>query len=367
MSTLLEHKIAFSSLKGLNLALGRRLLSSVVDERFFFEATESQLSAAVGSKNKIFDAAYRGEVLAEARREADYVLMSNIRFHYFTDEDFPARLLECDDAPMGFFTFGDCDLNSGHVVSIVGTRHATPYGLAFINNLVADLSRKLDGLVIVSGLAYGADIAAHRAAVANNVPTVAVFGHGLEMVYPAAHRSDAAAIIKAGGSVLTEYHHSTPIHRANFLMRNRIVAGLSDCVIVVESAVKGGALATARIASQYGRDVFALPGRTSDIYSQGCNSLIASNVAGLVQSADDVISAMGWQAKPEEGDQQQMFVELSETEQLVVDYLRANSEAQINKLSVDTGLQMGRLMSVLVDLEFKGLILNYPGGRYRLA
>lgn len=221
--------------------------------------------------------------------------------------------------------------------------------------------------MIVSGLAYGADIAAHRAAVANNVPTVAVFGHGLEMVYPAAHRSDAAAIIKAGGSVLTEYHHSTPIHRANFLMRNRIVAGLSDCVIVVESAVKGGALATARIASQYGRDVFALPGRTSDIYSQGCNSLIASNVAGLVQSADDVISAMGWQAKPEEGDQQQMFVELSETEQLVVDYLRANSEAQINKLSVDTGLQMGRLMSVLVDLEFKGLILNYPGGRYRLA
>lgn len=367
MNTDVTYKIAFASLKGLNMVLGQQLLSAVGSEENFFNASESQLGALIGSKNKLLTKAVRDKALDEASTEAEFITANNISFKYFTDPAFPARLKECDDAPLGIFTIGNCDLNKKHFVSIVGTRHATPYGLSFINNLVSDLSEKIDDLVIVSGLAYGADIAAHRAALDNDIPTIAVFAHGLSTVYPAAHRNDAAKIVQRDGMVVTEYFHSAPIHRGNFLSRNRIVAGLSDCLVVVESAVKGGALVTARIAVQYNRDVFALPGRISDPYSAGCNALIAGNDAALIRNADDLISAMRWTPHPTEACQKEMFPELTDQEQAVIDYLTANSESRINKLSVDLNITISRLMSVLVDLEFKGLIINYPGGLYRLA
>lgn len=361
------YKIAFASLKGINMILGQQLLSAVGSEENFFNASESQLGALLGVNNKLLSKSYRDKILEDARAEAGYIKANNVSFIYFTDSGFPVRLTECDDAPLGLFAVGNCDLNKSHFVSIVGTRHVTPYGMSFINNLVADISKKIDDVVIVSGLAYGADIAAHRAALNNGIPTIAVFAHGLSTVYPAAHRNDAARIVKSSGMVLTEYFHTAPIHRGNFLSRNRIVAGLSDCVVVAESAIKGGALVTARIASQYNRDVFALPGRISDIYSAGCNALIAKNEAALIQNADDLISAMRWVTKPEEASQEEMFPELTEQEQAVIDYLVENSEARLNKLSVDLNITISRLMSLLVDLEFKGLILNYPGGLYRLA
>lgn len=367
MDLRLEYRIAFSRLKGVTPSIGSRLLALTGGEENFFTATCSQLKALVGSDSPILADNYRSRLLEAARREADFIRANSIRFIYFSDPCYPYRLLECDDAPLSLFGLGECDLNARHIVSIVGTRHATPYGISFINSLVKGIAESVGDVVIVSGLAYGADIAAHRAAMKSGLKTAAVFAHGLNTVYPSAHRNDAAAIIRDGGAVLTEYTHADPIHRANFLARNRIIAGLADCTVVAESAEKGGAIVTARIAGSYNRDVFALPGRSSDPYSRGCNRMIAANSAALIQDADDLIDAMRWDRKPTEGNQPQLFPQLSENEQTVVDLLKTNGEARLNEISIKTAIPIGRLMSVLVDLEFKGIIINYPGGKYMLA
>jgi DNA processing protein len=216
-------------------------------------------------------------------------------------------------------------------------------------------------------LAYGIDIAAHTASLRHKVPTVAVLAHGLNTIYPASHRNVAADIARGGGMLVTDYRSIDAIHKGNFVARNRIVASLCDCLVVAESADKGGALITAGIADSYGRDVMALPGRTSDKYSAGCNRLISNNVAALVESADDIIKAMRWTPKVEEGFQTTLSMELTAEEQAVVDYLSQHDEAQINQLCVALNSSVSKLMALLIEMEFKGLILTYPGGRYRLA
>lgn len=361
----LVYRIAFSALKGLNLALGRSLLALVGSEQAFFEADESFLRTLLLGNSAILSRTYRDSVLEAARREADFIAVNNITPLYFTDSAYPRRLLECEDAPMMLYSIGSCNLNATHTVGIVGTRHATPYGMNFVNGLVAELSRQIDDVVIVSGLAYGIDITAHRASLANNVPTVAVFAHGLSTVYPGVHRHDAATIVKKGGSVITDYFHDAPIHKGNFLARNRIVAGLCDAIVVVESAEKGGSLITAKIAAGYNRDVFALPGRTSDTYSKGCNRLISKNVAALIQSPDDLIDEMGWYRKIADGGQTQLSFEFTSDQQAVIDYLTEKGEGRINEISIALNFPVHRLLPTLVDLEFKGAIINFPGGLYR--
>lgn len=362
----LVYRIAFSSLKGLNLALGRNLLSLVGSEQAFFEAEESFLKTILLGNSAILSRSYRDSVLDAARREADFIAVNRkVAPLYFTDPAYPRRLLECEDAPMMLYTVGSCDLNAAHAVSLVGTRHATPYGMKFVNDLVAELARQIDDLIIISGLAYGIDITAHRASIANNVPTVAVFAHGLSSVYPGSHRHDAATIAKNGGAVVTDYFHDAKIHKGNFIARNRIIAGLCDALVVVESAEKGGSLITANIAAGYNRDVFALPGRNSDTYSKGCNRLISKNVAALIQSPDDFIDAMGWYRKVSDIGQTQLVFELTADQQAVVDYLEEKSEGRINDISIALNIPVNRLLPTLVDLEFKGIILNYPGGLYR--
>lgn len=363
----LTYHIAFASLKGINRTLADEILARVGNEETFFTATEQQLASVLGFKNKLLGRAYRDEVLEKARRENEFISNNNVRAIYYTDDMFPCRFADCDDAPLILYTTGNCDLNASHIVSIVGTRHATPYGIDFTTRLVEDLAKSIDNLIIVSGLAYGIDIAAHNASLRNNVPTIAVLAHGLNMIYPASHRNIAADIARNGGMLVTDYRSIDPIHKGNFVARNRIVASLCDCLVVAESAEKGGALITAGIASSYNRDVFALPGRTSDKYSAGCNRLISSNVAALIENADDIIKLMRWTPKAQEGEQTTLPIELSEDEQLVVDYLTSHGEAQINQLCVVLNYPIAKLMSLLIDMEFKGLVLTYPGGRYRLA
>lgn len=363
----LVYRIAFASLKGINRTLAQEILSRIGDEEMFFSATERQLSSVLGFNNRLMSQDYRNEVLERAKREEQFILSNNVTPLYYSDEDYPCRLADCDDAPLMLYTTGKCNLNAAHVVSIVGTRHATPYGLDFTANLVEELGKNLDDVLIVSGLAYGIDIAAHTASLRNKIPTAAVLAHGLNTIYPASHRNVAAEMAHGRGMLVTDYMSIDAVHKGNFVARNRIVAAMCDCLVVAESAQKGGALITAGIASGYNRDVLALPGRISDRYSAGCNRLIASNVAALVENAEDLMKVMRWEAKPQEGTQIEMALQLTDEEQAVIDFLTAKGEAQINQLCIALNQPIAKLMGLLIDMEFKGLVLTYPGGRYRLA
>lgn len=364
----LVYRIAFASLKGINRTLAGELLARIGSEDDFFAATDSALASVMGVRTKIFDRAYRDSLLEKAKKEADFIAAHSITPLYFADADYPGRLDDCEDAPLMLYATGSCDLNKKVTLGIVGTRHATPYGADFTDKLVKCLAESLEEPpVIVSGLAFGIDIAAHRAALKYGLPTVAVLAHGLNTIYPAQHRQTAVSIARSNGLLLTEFTSSDPVHKGNFVARNRIVAGLCDCLFVAESAVKGGALITAALASDYNRDVFALPGRISDKYSAGCNKLIANNSAALISDPENLIDAMGWQRKAQQSEQQALFEELQPEEQAVVNYLTEKGEARVNQLSIALDISVGKLMALLIDMEFKGLLIAYPGAKYRLA
>ncbi len=364
----LVDRMAFASLKGITPALAREILARTGTEKNFFAASERQLGTIMGFGNRLFSDNYRQQLLEKARREADFVTANNIRCLYFTDDDYPQRLTDIDDAPLMLYALGKTDLNNGLTIGIVGTRHASPYGLDFVGRMVASLKDKVaEEITVISGLAIGIDAAAHKAALKSGLPTAGVLAHGLNTIYPAQHRSLAAEIIRNEGILLTEYRSDAPIHKGNFIARNRIVAALCDALIVAESARKGGALITARLASGYNRDVFALPGRTSDRYSEGCNRLIANHTAALVQDADDIIEAMRWRVKAETPRQLTMFPELSPEEKTVIDCIRNKGEAHITQLTMALNAPVSKAMGLLIDMEFKGLIMAYPGGNYRLA
>ncbi len=362
------YKIALSIARGMHPKVADELLTRVGSEQDFFSLPENILIRLTGRRLQILSDAYRAEILEKAKAEEQFCADNHIRCVYYTDQDYPRRLLACDDAPTMLYAIGDTDLNARHIVSIVGTRNATTYGVNFINRLVEDLKKRLDDVVIVSGLAMGCDITAHKRALEEQMPTVGVVAHGLDTLYPSEHRRYAARMVHEGGMILTDYPHGTRPHRGNFLARNRIVAGIADAVIVAESgAPRGGALHTARLGQLYNRDVFALPGRSSDIYSAGCNMLIKNNIAHLIENADDLIHAMNWTARPDEGTQQQLFTELSPQQQQILDWLRRNGEGQINNLAAETNIPVGQLMALLTEMEFNGLVLALPGARYRPA
>lgn len=365
----LKYRIAFSRIKGITIQAARNILDRVGSEEKFFTIPYREMARLTGLTERHFTEGMRSQLLAEAEEQMRFAGDHKVRTVYFTDDEYPRRLLECDDAPLLLYASGPADLNARHVVGIVGTRNATHYGVNFINTLVDDLAKRLDSLLIVSGLALGCDVTAHRRAIADGVPTVGVVAHGLDTIYPHENRNDAAKMAQGAGAVLTDYPTGTRPFRGNFLARNRIVAGMVDCLVVVESqAAHGGALHTARLAREYDREVFALPGRAGDLYSGGCNKLIRTNVAQLLTSADDLIEAMRWTAKaPAEGEQKQLFPDLSPEEQLVVDHLRQTGDGQINALTAALGIPVGRLMGLMMQLEMAGLVMTLPGSRYRLV
>lgn len=363
----LLHRIALSSSKGINLRIAGEIMSRCGSLEQYFGMSERQLSTILGFKSKITSDAYRREMLAKAASEVEFVNSNSISTMFFTDEVYPQRLLECEDAPVLLYGYGKCELNKCRIIAVVGTRHATGYGLEMTRQIISDLAAKMsEPLVVVSGLAFGIDAAAHKGAIDAGIATAGVLAHGLNTIYPAAHRQMAADIVKRGGMLLTDYRSDDAIHRGNFLARNRIVAGSCDCLLVVESAERGGALVTARLAGGYNREVFAVPGRAHDTYSRGCNNLINHTEAHLVTSADDIIRAMNWPVKPAEGEQPSLFVEMSPEEEAVVEALRQKDGIQFGEILVRLNLPTSRLMGLLVDMEFKGLISAVPGGRYRL-
>lgn len=363
------YRMAFASIRGMGVELGQRLLDVIATEREFFAMSDNELKSLTGNRSKVWERASRDEMLRKAERELDFVNSKNVKVVYFTDADYPQRLLNASDAPLLLYSIGGCNLNAKHMISVVGTRRCTHYGAAFCDLMIQELSQLLEGeLVIVSGLAYGTDINAHRAALKYNIPTIGVLACGLNKIYPAEHRNDAAHMVQNGGAVISDYMSQDELHRGNFLARNRIIAALSDCTVVVESAEKGGALVTGNIAASYSRDVFALPGRVTDEYSKGCNRLIMNNQAAAVTCAEDLLKAMRWESKlvPPKTRELELFPQLSNEQQTIVDTLRKHGDLHINDLAEVTGLPVYRLMATLVELDTQGIIATLPGSRYTL-
>lgn len=311
------------------------------------------------------------DAMKRADFEQKYMYEHGIRGLVLSDEDYPQRLLECPDAPLVLYYKGNADLNQAKIISIVGTRRITTYGQDLVRRFVSHLKRYCPQLLIVSGLAYGVDINAHREALANGYPTVGVLAHGLDTIYPYRHRDTAAEMLNRGG-LLTEFMTQTNADKPNFVRRNRIVAGMADAVILVESAVKGGGLITCEIAQSYNRAVFAFPGSVNAEFSKGCNNLIRDNGAGLISDADDFIKAMGWQDEAQrqralaDGIERSLFPDLSAQEQQIVSLLQETNDLQLNILSVKTAIPIGQLTALLFQLEMKGVLKPLAGGMYHL-
>lgn len=303
-----------------------------------------------------------------AEEELAYARAHNIKVLAIQDIDhYPTRLRSCEDAPLILYYLGNADLNAEHVVSIVGTRRCTERGRDLCKAMAHDIAQRANNTLVVSGLAYGIDITAHRAALDNGLPTVAVLAHGLDEIYPSAHRQTAIEMLKNGG-LITEFTTHTPIDRLNFLQRNRIVAGMADASVVVESPARGGSLNTARLASDYHRDVFTFPGRPTDLNSEGCNTLIRRNAATLIMSASDMMDDLGWTtATKTDAQQGQLFADLTADEQRIVDALAAaETDLALADLSAQLDIPSTRLMPMMVALEMKDVVRTMAGTRYHL-
>lgn len=311
------------------------------------------------------------EPMRRAEEEMVFCEEHQVRVLAFNDPDYPQRMAECVDAPIALFYCGNANLNARRVINIVGTRRATPYGVDFIRSFFASLKELCPDVLVFSGLAYGVDITAHRACLDNGFDTVGVLAHGLDEIYPRAHRDTAVRMVSHGG-LLTEYMSHTRADKMNFVRRNRIVAGCSDATVLIESADRGGGLITCNIARSYERDVFALPGNVGAKYSEGCNRLIRDNMATLITSPEDVVKAMGWESAAQQekarkkGIERTLFPNLSDEEQTLVNALQERGDLQLSFLVAMTGLSVAQVSSMMFTLEMKGVVRTLAGGTYHL-
>jgi len=285
---------------------------------------------------------------------------------FITDEQYPKRLLNCYDSPVLLYYRGNANLNMSKIISIVGTRNNADYGKMVCEKMIEELQS--ENILIVSGLAFGIDTIAHRAALKNNLQTVAVLAHGLDRIYPHQNKTLAKQITMQGG-LLTDFISNTNPDKQNFPKRNRIVAGMCDAIVVIESSKKGGSLITAELGNSYNKDVFAVPGRTNDAKSEGCNYLIKNNKAALINSAADLLDMMNWKPLPKTATtkQRQLFIELSPEERILVDILQEQDSIQIDELYFKSGLSSSMVATALLTLEMQNLVLCLPGKLYRLA
>ena len=362
----LKYQIALTLLPGVGPVLAKSLVSYCGSVENIFKKKKANLERIPGIGEERANAIAGHDTFERAEKEVEFIRKHKINMFFYTDNDYPLRLKNCDDAPALLFFKGVCDLNAGRMAAIVGTRNATEYGQEITEQLVEGLSKY--GVVVVSGLAYGIDILAHRACLKNNVPTVGVLAHGLDRIYPGVHKSTAEKMVKNGG-VLTEFPSKTNPDRENFPSRNRIVAGMVDAVIVVESALKGGALITADIANGYNREVFAVPGVANAPYSQGCNDYIRLNKAALAENAEHIAELMNWNTpgKPKQEKQLNIFRELNPEEKVLVDLLKEKGKVDIDTLMVRSGLPVHKVSSTLLNLEFDGLLKALPGKVFELT
>lgn len=361
--------VALSFVPGMDAQTVRYISEQGLTPDDFFSMPQGELTDMLSLKGAAFaDRMVRDEALFRARKEEEFMQKHGIISISVTDDDYPMRLRDIDRAPITLYKLGDADLDADKIMSIVGTRHCTSYGAGYVDALVRDMAPYFPGLTILSGLALGIDSKAHTAALDAGLPTVAVVAHGLNIIYPSQNRDLARRIVKAGGAILSEYPFGVAPFKSRFLERNRIVATLTDAVVVAESAVRGGAMSTAAVASSYGRELFALPGRVTDENSAGCNRLIRTQKAMMAGSAAEMIAMLGW--KPLDVSvpaQRELFPELDGNTKKIYDALRSGQDHMTpDALRQRTGMQIGELLSILGEMEFDGIVQRLPGNRFAL-
>ncbi|MCU4175701.1 DNA-processing protein DprA [Carboxylicivirga sp. N1Y90] len=367
MTDCLKYQIAISLIKGIGPKLARNLIAYVGNEQDVFKQSVSSLLKIPGIGSITASAIRKSDVIERAEKELEFIDKHAIDAHFFTSESFPKRLAYCEDAPLLIYTKGVNCWDRTKVIGVVGTRKASEQAKINCETLVADIAKRYSDVVIVSGLAYGIDVCAHRAAVQNNLSTYGVLAHGLDRIYPSLHRNTAKQMLENGG-LITEFMSDTNPDRPNFVRRNRIVAGMVDALLVLESGIKGGAIITARIAQSYNRDVLAFPGDVNAELSKGGNYLIKRNIAALIEGVDDLEYALGWESVAKTKPQQaRLFNDFkSEEEEILYKLLLTSKELTANELSMQSSLPISKVSASMLSLEFAGLIKCLPGNAFRL-
>jgi DNA processing protein len=365
MSSELFYQLALTLVPNIGDVHAKLLLQQFGDASSIFKASHKDLERleGIGTVRASSIRAFNDFHLAEA--ELQFIEKYRIKTLFLTDPEYPQRLLNCYDSPTLLFYKGTADLNASKVLAIVGTRSNTDYGKQFTEELVAELSSQQ--VLIVSGLAIGIDAYAHKAALKNNLPTVGVVGHGLDKIYPSVNKGLARDIALQNGGILSEFFSGTLPDKHNFPLRNRIVAGMSDATIVVETLISGGSMITAKLADAYNRDVFAVPGRTTDTKSKGCNYLIKNNKAILLTDAGQLLDIMGWQEKKKKiKKQKELFIELTPEEKQVIDILKQKESVHIDEVNISSGLSSSSVAAAILNLELQSVIGSMPGKMYKL-
>jgi DNA processing protein len=357
-------RIALTLVPGIGDLQGKKLVAYCGGAEAVFREKKKSLLKIPGIGQVLVNSLNKKDNFTRAAKEAEFIKQYQIRPLFYLDPDYPDRLKHCEDSPLMLYFKGRANLGQKRILSIVGTRMPTDYGKAVCGQIIQDIAEY--GVLIVSGLAYGVDTAAHRASLSAGLPTIGVLAHGLDQIYPYANRPLAEKMLENGG-LITEFISRTSLNRDYFPRRNRIIAGMADATLVIESAEKGGALITADIANSYNRDVFAIPGRVTDPRSGGCNRLIKMNKAALVQNAADICYMMGWdQSNQPVHVQQKLFREMDEQERKIYGILEARKEADIDEIYLNSGMTSSKVAAILLKLEFDGLIRSLPGKRYKV-
>lgn len=361
----LVFKIALTQVPFVGAVTAKQLISYCGSPESVFQTPKKNLLKIPGIGEQTAQAILRFRDFARAEKEVLFLERNQIRSLFYTEPGYPNRLKHYPDAPVLLYVRGEIDLNPERALAVVGTRQPTSHGIAVCEEIIHCMTPHEPQ--IISGLAYGIDAAAHKAALEASLPTLAILGHGLSRIYPANHKGLALEMVKCGGGLVTEFLSDAGPDRENFPMRNRIVAAMCDALIVIETGKKGGSMITAQLANDYNKDVFAIPGRVNDPKSEGCNFLIKSHKAGLVETGEDITYFMQWDppAKNTKGVQRSLFVELTPDEEKVLDLIRQQTEpCSVDWLSFESRLQGSEIASVLLNLEFKGLVKSLPGKRF---
>lgn len=361
----LFYTLALLQVEGVGDIVAKKLIHHCGSAEKVFETKKDKLKSIDGIGDILLKKLAQKHLFDTAQKELDFIEKENITFHSFFDENYPERLKHCVDGPTVLFSSGNINLKDKRIISIVGTRNITSYGTAFCQKLIEDLAPL--NPVIVSGFAYGVDITVHQLAIEHNLQTIGVLAHGLNQVYPLVHKKHVAKMEHNGG-FFTEFWSTSKPERENFVKRNRIVAGMSEATLVIESADKGGSLITATMANDYNRDVFAVPGRVTDKYSLGCNNLIKTQRAHLLSSAADLVYILNWEVKQKLSKpiQKQLFVSLEPTEQKIFDYLLQKGKEVMDLIALECDLPIYQLSSILLTMELKGVIRPLPGKMFEV-
>jgi DNA processing protein len=361
----LPYQIALAMAPAIGPITARKLISKAGSAREVFRMSRASLETIPSIGPLLSQSIKESALLKQAEQEVEFLEKHQISALYFEDEQYPARLKECEDAPILLYTKGNKGLHAKHALSVVGTRKASSYGKEVCRSIILDLGSMIGDLVIISGLAFGIDVIAHRAALEGGIPTVAVLGHGFTTLYPHAHRETAKKIF-GSGALVTDFYSGMGPERNNFLRRNRIIAGLADATLVVESARKGGALITADMATSYQREVLAVPGRVTDERSKGCNRLIRNNTAAMVESAKDIIEQLNWADDiVQVSEMQSEKPGFTTQEKQLLELIRSHNGLGPGDMSIHSGIPIQEVLSLLTQMELKRWVIVEPGNQYQ--